>query len=240
MNSPLSGHLKTGIDSLRGAKLRNFWTMMGVIIGVASVITVVAIGEGIKQQVSGQIHHLGHNLVTIRPAQLHTGSNGDTITGLSVGGTLGLKDISVVSRTKGVAASAPLTVAGNSARGDHGNYADGYIIGTTAALPGLLNQSMAYGDFFGSEDDGTNVAVLGQHASEALFNEDVPLGRSFTFHGQQFIVRGIFNQFATAPLSQQVDFDNAIFIPNDVAESLSNNTAPTYEILARPDTAQNT
>jgi putative ABC transport system permease protein len=244
MRSLVSGHLKTGTDSLRGAKLRSFWTMMGIIIGVASVITVVAIGEGIKQQISGQIHHLGYNLVTIKPAQLHTGkgssNSGDTISGLNVGGTLGPKDIDIVNRTSGVAASAPLTIAGNAARGDHGNYSDGFIIGTTGALPSLLNQSMAYGSFFSSEDDGTNVAVIGQHASEALFNEDVPLGRSFTFHGQSFVVRGIFNQFETMPLSQQVNFDNAIFIPNDVAESLSNNTAPTYEILARPDLSQST
>jgi putative ABC transport system permease protein len=242
MKSLLNGHLKTGTDSLRGAKLRSFWTMMGVIIGVASVITVVGIGEGIKQQISGQIHHLGHNLITIRPSQFHTGSasytNGDAISGLNVGGTLSTKDISVVSRTSGVAASAPLTIVGNTARGDHGNYTSGFVIGTTGDLPGLLNQSMAYGAFFGGDNDGTNVAVLGQHASEALFNEDVPLGRSFAFHGQQFVVVGIFNQFATSPLSQQVDFDDAVFIPNDVAESLSNNTAPTYEILARPAVSQ--
>ena len=215
--------------------------MLGVIIGVASVITVVGIGEGIKQQISGQIHHLGSNLITVRPAELHaggSGSNGDAISGLNVSGTLGTKDISVVSRTPGVASSAPLTIVGNTVKGDHA-YSGGFVIGTTGALPGLLNQSMAYGNFF-DDSDGGNVAVLGQHASEVLFNEDVPLGRSITFHGQQFIVRGIFNQFESMPLGQQVDFDDAIFIPNDVAESLSNNTAPTYEILARPAVSQST
>ncbi len=216
--------------------------MLGVIIGVASVITVVGIGEGIKQQISGQIHHLGHNLITIRPAELHAGgssANGDTLSGLNVSGTLGTKDINLVGRTPGVASSAPLTIAGTTVQGDH-SYSGGFVIGTTDALPGLLNQSMAYGNFFSDSDDGGNVAVLGQHASEVLFNEDVPLGRSITFHGQQFIVRGIFNQFESTPLGEQVDFDNAVFIPNDVAESLTNNTAPTYEILARPAVGQTT
>jgi ABC-type antimicrobial peptide transport system permease subunit len=242
MKSLSRGHFKTGIDSVRGAKLRSFWTMLGIIIGVASVISVVSIGEGIKQQIGGQIHHLGQNLITVKPAQVHTGSgsggNAEVISGLNVSGPLSIKDVDIVNATKGVAASAPLTIAGGTVRGDNGNYSDGFVIGTTSALPGLLNQSMTYGAFFSSDDEGTNVAVLGQHAAEALFNEDVPLGRSFTFHGQPFIVRGIFNQFTTAPLSQQANFNNAIFIPNDVAESLSKNTAPTYEVLARPAAGQ--
>ncbi|HZL08323.1 MAG TPA: ABC transporter permease, partial [Candidatus Dormibacteraeota bacterium] len=241
MRSLTSGHLRAGIDSVRRAKVRSFWTMLGVIIGVASVITVVAIGEGIKQQISGQIHHLGYNLITVRPAELHAGNdnNGNAISGLNVSGTLGTKDITVVSHTAGVAASAPLTIVGNSAQADH-PYSGGFVIGTTGDLPGLLNQSLAYGNFFDDSDSGNNVAVLGQHASEVLFNEDVPLGRSFIFHGQQFTVRGIFNQFESMPLGQEVDFDNAIFIPNDVAESLSNNTAPTYEILARATVTKST
>jgi putative ABC transport system permease protein len=235
------GHLKSGLDSLRGAKLRSFWTVLGVIIGVTSVITIVSIGEGIKQQVGGQIHHLGQNIIIVRPTQLigGSGANSETnaISGLNVTSQLNVKDIDVISRTPGVTASAPLTVLSGTARGDR-SYNGGFVIGTTSDLPGLLNQSMTYGGFFSSDDNGGNVAILGQHASEELFNEDVPLGRTITFHGQSFIVQGIFNQFTSAPLSQQADFNNAIFIPNDVAESLSKNTAPTYEVLARPDSAR--
>jgi putative ABC transport system permease protein len=242
MNIPSSRiHLKSGIDSVRRAKFRSFWTMLGVIIGVTSVITVVAIGEGVKQQIGGQIHHLGQNLVIIRPAQLTTGgssidTNVTALSGLSVSSTLGIGDINVISRAKGVSASAPLTLISGLVTGDH-LYRGGFVIGTSGDLPSLLNQSLAYGNFFSDQDNG-NVAVLGQQASEALFNEDVPLGRSFSFHGQTFIVRGIFNQFTTLPLSQQVDLNNAIFIPNNVAESLTDDTAPTYEILARPAKGQ--
>lgn len=238
MKSLSRGHLKAGIDSVRSAKLRSFWTMVGVIIGVSSVITVVGIGEGIKQQIGGQIHQFGQNLIIVKPAQFSsnngTSTNADVISGLSFSAPLGIKDIDVVANTKGIAASSPLTIVNGAAHGDQGTYSDGFVIGATSPLPSLLNQSLAYGNFFSPADYGNNVAVLGQHASEAMFNEDVPLGRTFSFHGQQFIVRGIFNQFTTTPLSQQADFNNAIFIPNDIAESLTKDTAPTYEILARP------
>ncbi len=238
------GHLKTGFSAVRSAKIRSFWTMLGVIIGVASIISVVAIGEGIKQQISGQIHRADKNLITIRPAQLHgSGSDAQSLSllaGLNTAGPLSAKDIATTEHVKGLAATAPLTIASGAVAGATGNYRAGSVIGTTPALPGLLNQSLAYGSFWGDDESEAHVAVLGQHAVESMFNEDVPLGGSFSFHGEQFIVRGIFNQFPASPLTQQLDFNNVIFIPNQVAEQLSNNTAPTYQILTRPADASQT
>lgn len=237
--SIMLGHFKAGVNAMRGTKMRSFWTMLGVIIGVTSVITVVSIGNGIKQQISGQVHQFGKNLITVRPARVLSGGNAaesglGLISGLTTTSSLSARDVSTVSDTSGVADSAPLTALGGSLSGENGKYDGGFVIGTTSALPGLLNQSIAYGSFLTDDDVGSNVAVLGQHAAEALFKEDVPLGRSFEFDGQSFIVHGIFNQFTAAPLSQGLDFNDAVFIPNDVAESMSNSTAPTYEILARP------
>ncbi len=243
MKAVTQGHLKAGINSVRTAKLRSFWTMLGVIIGVTSVITVVAIGEGIKQQISGQIHHMGKDLITVRPAQLngHNGSskNGASLlSGLNVSGSLSERDVVVVSQTKGVTASAPLTIITGSVQSEGVNYNKGFVIGTSEDLPSLLNQSVEFGAFLSYNDAGNNVAVIGQQVADDLFQEDVPLGRTLEFQGQKFIVRGVFNKFSATPLSQHADFNNAIFIPNDVAEGLSKNTAPTYEILAKASNGQ--
>ncbi len=245
MKSLTRGHFKAGFDSVRGAKFRSFWTMLGVIIGVSSVIIIVAIGEGIKQQVGGQIHGFGTDLITVRPALLRTGTDSGSgglnlIAGLNVSAPLTASDYILVNKTKGVAASAPLTIATGKVKADYGNYTKGFVIGTTEDLPRLVNQSLAYGSFLTDADEGVNVAVLGQGAVKAMFDENVPLGRSFTFHGERFIVRGIFNQFPSTTLSQQADYNNAIFIPNDVAEDLTNNTAPTYTILVRPSDSSQT
>lgn len=232
------GHFKSALDSVRSAKLRSFWTMLGIIIGVASVITVVSIGQGIKHQIAGQIHRYGKNLITVQPGQLQPSSAKDSlsaIAGLSTSGPLTAKDIKTIAKVRGVAASAPLTITNGTVRGDHGIYRDGLVLGTSSDLPSLLNQSIAYGTFFAENDGETNFAVIGQHASDMIFDENVPLGRSFTFKGEQFIVSGIFNQFTATPLNEQVDFNNVIFIPQAVAERLTNNTAPTYQVLVRPD-----
>lgn len=238
-----NGHLRAGVDSVRGAKVRSFWTMLGIIIGVASVIIIVGIGEGVKQQVTGQIQHLGKDLITVRPGQLKpdgASSNAEILSSLGVNAPLTNKDVVTIKHTKGVAATAPLTILTGTSKSDYASYNEGFVIGTTSDLPRLLNQSVAYGSFFSDDDSGTNVAVLGTHAADVLFDEDIPLGRSFSYHGQDFIVRGIFNSFNSTPLSQQSNFNNAIFIPNDVAGSLSKNAAPIYEVLAKPSNADQT
>jgi putative ABC transport system permease protein len=239
MKSLTRGHLKAGLDSVRGAKMRNFWTMLGVIIGVASVITVVGIGEGIKQQIGGQVHHLGKDLITVQPSQLHSGAgsrstSANLLSGLNITGTLSTNDVTTVSKSSGVGQVAPLSAVSGSIVGDHGSYSGGLVLGTTSALSSLLNQSMEYGVFLSDSDVGSNVAVLGTNAAKQLFDEDVPLGRTFSIHGQQFMVRGIFNEFDNTPFSPEADYNNAIFIPYDVSESMTNGSAPTFEILARP------
>jgi putative ABC transport system permease protein len=234
----LSGQIRSGAEAVKHNKLRSFWTMLGIVIGVTSVISIVAIGEGVKQQIGGQIHSLGSNLITIKTAEIHLGSgNGASYTsqlsGFSVSGSLTPKDIKTVSEVNGVSSSSPLTLVSGSVKGDGGVYGPGFVLGSSPDLPSLLNQSLAFGAFFSSDETNTNVAVLGQSAANGMFNENVPLGRTFTFHGQDFVVVGIFNQFTTDPFSQQADMNNAIFIPNGIAENISDNTAPTYEILAK-------
>lgn len=240
MKSITHGHVKTAWDAVRSAKGRSFWTMLGVIIGVSSVITVVSIGQGIKNQISNQITHYGKDLITVRAAQLNTSVTTDNkglnlLTGLNVSAPLTAKDSEAIRKTKGVAASAPLSVVTGTVKADYGTYTKGIVIGTGSDLSAIINQSLAYGTFITEEDQDANVAVLGHKAVENMFNEDVPLGRSFTFHGEKFIVKGIFNPFVSPPLSQQADYNNTIFIPYSVGQKLTNNSAPTYAVLVRPE-----
>lgn len=235
----LSGQMRASYDGLRATKMRNFWTMFGIIVGVASVITVVSIGQGIKQQISNQIHQYGKDIIIIRPTQLtssgsSTSGSGGLLSGISVSTYLTDKDVQVVKATKGVAVSAPLSIVTGTPKGENGDYKGGLVIGTTSDLPSLLNQSLAFGFFISDEDNGTNVAIVGTKAADQMFNVNVPLGHTFSFRGKEFMTRGVFNAFNSTPLSASADFNKAIFIPYDVAQSMTNNTAPTFEILAKP------
>jgi len=232
------GSIRAAIKALRTHKGRSFLTMLGVIIGVSSVITIASIGQGIKDQVSGQINHVGKDLITVRPGQQAVTSVGDLklFSSFQTNGTLSNRDLSTVQKTHGVGKAVPLGIVGGTARGERGTYSAGPVLATTDEFANVINQGMQYGTFFMNNDD-TEGVVLGAHAAAAMFNELVPLGQTFNFRGQDFVVRGVLNDFGSAPLSTDVDFNNAIFIPYAASQLLTNNATSTYEILAKPAVA---
>jgi putative ABC transport system permease protein len=115
----IRGNVQMSIDSVRGAKWRSFLTMLGIIIGVVSVMTIVGIGEGIKHQVNAQINELGKDLITVRPGQ--ESQNGiDSLAGLTSllstanYGSLNQQDLQTVQKTPGVKSAVPLGVVNGS------------------------------------------------------------------------------------------------------------------------------
>jgi putative ABC transport system permease protein len=239
MKSYTRGNFRVATASLRANKWRSFLTTLGIIIGVSSVITVVSIGQGIKDQVGRQINHVGKNLITVRPgdvdtANMHTFS---TYTSAPAGGSLGSRDLEAIQRSKGVASALPLGTVAGTVQSERGVYRDGPVVATSSDFPSVMNQSVAYGVFFDAGSDDANMAVLGAHAAQKMFNANVPLGDTVTFRGQDFIVSGILNDFPSTPFSNDVNFNNAIFISYKTATGLTKGSAAFYEILAKPSTA---
>jgi putative ABC transport system permease protein len=240
MSSATQGNIKMAIMSLRSTKWRSALTMLGIVIGVVSVVTVVSIGEGIKHQVGAQINQLGRDLVTVRPGQLVQRNNNGAINGVNIfsgldnSGSLSNQDVQTVRGTSGVRLAVPLgIVSGSIQSGDKASNIP--VIATTSDLPAMLNQNLASGSFFGSDvSDEPNVAIIGYQAAEELYNQHAAVGHSFDFLGQTFVVRGVFNQFDTNPLSFSTDFNNAIFIPYTTAQALTRNNLQPFEILAKP------
>lgn len=240
MKSLTRGNVKTALASVRSAKWRSFLTMMGIIIGIVSVVTIVSIGEGVKNQVASQISQAGKNMITIRPGQLVNRDDRGKITGvnlfsgMSSTGALGDRDVELVKGVKGVMQAVPLSIVAGTPVVDNKPISNVTVIGTTADLPSVLKQKVAYGDFFSDENSGQDGVVIGSNVARTVFNDDVPLGRNFTFHDQTFIVRGVFAPFKNAALSLDTDFNNAIFIPYPVARDITQNNASIYEILVQP------
>ncbi len=211
-------------------------TMLGIVIGIASVVTVASIGEGIKRQVTGQVSRTGDTLITVRPGknQAVQGNLRSLIVPRATG-TLTDKDIASIKQTKHVSQSAALVLVTGDVRADNGAYTAGPVVGAGDDLPKLLNQSVAFGIFYDEQNADDNVAIIGAHAALTMFNSEVPLGNTFTFRGQEFMVRGIFNEFPAIPLSSDISYNDAIFIPYSTARKLTNSGAQPYEVLARAD-----
>ncbi len=239
MRSLTRGNLKTAIASVRGAKWRSLMTMMGIIIGIVSVVTVVSIGEGVKHQVEAQTNHLGKDLITIRPGQTVNRDKNGTISGVNLfagymtSGTLTDEDVRTIQKTKDVSKAVPLSIVAGKLVHDNRQYPGVVVVGTTPELPAVFHQKLAYGDFFTINDSNENGAIIGTKVAQDVFGQDVPLGQSFDFQGQSFVVRGIFDEFKNAPLSLEADFNNAIFIPYQVVQDMTSKKAQIYEVLAQ-------
>ncbi len=234
------GHIKTAIGSVRANKSRSFLTMLGIVVGVVSVVSIISIGEGVKSQIRSQINHYGRDLITVRPgAETAHGTFTDikSLVNINHAGSLTSRDLLAVEHTQGVAYSVPLVIVGGSVNG--GDHSPGSItvIGTTNRFASALNQKISFGANFDPANNAAPTAILGSRVAERMFDDPVPLGRSFTIRGEQFYVAGIFDDFATAPFSADVDFNNAVFIPYDTAQSISDNGASMYEILVEPRTS---
>ncbi len=238
MKSITKGQIKAGIDAVRQTKLRNFWTMLGVIIGVASFISVVAISEGVRQQITGHIAQTGNDVITVEPSTIKVSGSSfntlDLLTGLSVSGSLSNSDISRVANTKGVSEVTPLSALSADVRGNQSAYSNGLVIGAYPDFPSIINNSMQYGNFLASSDTESNGVVLGSQTAQDLYNENVPLGLPLTINGQTYTVRGILNPFPATPLSSSSAFNKAVFISYANSENLTNNSITTYEVLAKP------
>jgi putative ABC transport system permease protein len=243
MSNISRGNIKMALASVRSAKWRSMLTMLGVIIGIVSVVMVVGIGEGVKQEIAHDVNQYGKDLITIRPGTVRNGqtvTNADLLFGLNSVNGLSASDLQVIRNSAHVRLAAPMSLVSGSVSAGGQKMNTPLVIATNGDLPGVLNRPIPYGDFFSGDTENQDVAVLGKHLTQNLFNDYVPLGNSFTFRGTNFIVRGIFDDFQSAPLSPSANFNDAIFIPYNVAQRITGNNLSMYSILVKPDDPKNT
>jgi putative ABC transport system permease protein len=232
-----NGNFKTALSTLRGNKWRSILTMMGIVIGISSVITVVSLGEGLKQQVVGQINQSGNNVITVRSGKLINSSGGAdslNLLGFFSATTLSNKDVADIAKLPSVGAAAPMNFVTNSASAERGQQNNLFVIGTSPNLLKIINQKMNYGAFFGPEDTGDNVAVIGPEVAEQLFGRLNPIGSSVNISGTEFFIRGVLDHSPGGLLSvAETDFNRAVFIPMPAAENLSAGHTNILQILAK-------
>lgn len=240
MSAMMRGNFRMALAGVKSAKWRSLLTMLGIIIGIVSVVTVVGIGEGMKKQISQQIDHFGNNLITVRPGNIDTDGtkqvlgSSDVLFGMDAVGGFGVADVETVQKTPGVDVVSPLGVVPGAVQADERMLRGGVVLATNSQMPAALNQGLAYGEFWDEKNEESHFAVVGHQAAVTLFDDQAPLGRTFTFRGQTFMVRGVLDEFKNLPLSPTAEFDNAIFIPYKTAAQLTGNNSHLYVMLTKP------
>lgn len=227
-------NVRMAVDSIRSARWRSFLTMLGIIIGVASVVTIVSLGEGVKRKVVGQIDQRGSDLITVRPGKLLQGDSGVNVLAALTAGVMTERDLSAIQRAPEVSMAVPIATVPAVARLEDKELTNGYMFATTHDLPKVLNQEIEFGRFFDAQDTDRNFAVIGKRVAEELFGENVPIGRAFTIKDQTFIVNGVFEEFPVNGLSISPDYNAAIFIPTNAGKKFSDGQLQIQQVLVKP------
>ena len=170
---------REGLRSIAVNKLRSALTMLGVIIGVAAVIAMVALGNGASEQVKQTILSLGSNLITVTPQAATL----DTLRGAgAVTQSLTLDDMRSIEEQLGdsIIAIEAEQQAGRWQLVANGTNWSSPVIGATEEYPIVRDWTLASGQFFDQSHVGTNalVAVLGATTAESLFGESDAVGRT--------------------------------------------------------------
>lgn len=202
------------VQALKANKMRSFLTMLGIIIGVAAVILMMAIGQGAQDRVLAQINSLGSNMLMVLPGaagQFVRGAEGSV-------NTMTLQDAQAVARLPYVAYAAPI-VRGNGLATYKDQTWTTSIQGTTPDVVNISSLQMAQGRFFDQSDvqSVSPVAVIGQTVYQNLYPDGSnPVGTQIRINGVAFRVIGLLQTRGASSMGQ--DQDDIIYIPVTTAQ----------------------
>lgn len=202
--------LKIALKALNNNKLRCFLTMLGIIIGVASVITMLAIGQGSKNSIKEQISEMGSNMIMIHPGNMQRGGVRQSADSNQ---TLEVADYEALKELPGIAAVSPSVNSGGQLVNGNNNYPSS-IYGITPEYLDIRKFKVKDGAMFTENDIKTaaKVCILGKTVVDNLFpgGED-PVGHVIRFGKIPFTVIGVLESKGTNSMGQ--DQDDVVLAP---------------------------
>lgn len=203
--------LKVAWESIARNKLRSLLTMLGIIIGVASVIIMIAISSGTEATIEEQITGLGSNLVYVT-ASFGRAGFGPGGPQASSGGLVYDDAFAIAENVNGVQAVVVEQGSSQSVKFGSINLSDVAILGTTADFPSVRDMEVDLGRYFSQTeiDRVQKIAVLGSSLAEELFGEENPVGQTITVGTTKLIVIGVLEEKG---LVGDVDFDSRLYTP---------------------------
>jgi putative ABC transport system permease protein len=210
--------------------------MLGVIIGVASVILLVSLGSGLQKYITDQLEGIGSNLIMIMPGKLDMKKMGGGGGGASfMSSKLELKDIKALEADSDYIKAAIPFVAGQKSIKYNEEKMYTKVLGTTANFNEVVNSPLSYGDYFTEADDrsGRKVIILGSEIANTLFGQDNPVGEKVLVGEDRFIVVGVLKNKSIGGTNME---DGAV-IPFTTAQRIFNQDKVTeiYAQAVSPD-----
>ena len=206
--------LKIAVNSLKINKMRSALTSLGIIIGVAAVIIMLAIGAGANKQVQSNMESMGSNLLTIRSA---TAKTGGVSMGMGSKPTLSVKDADAIKKTaRGIDAVAPVMNSSKQVMYGNQNWSTS-VYGITSPYLYVKNYEMDLGRTINRDDDNnaSKVCIIGKTIERELFGDVNPIDKTIRVGNVPFRVIGTLK--AKGQMGA-MDQDDLVFIPLTTAQ----------------------
>ena len=199
--------------SLVANKMRSILTMLGIIIGVAAVIALVSIGNGVKQDVQNSISSLGSNLLMVMPGAPRTPGVRQSAGSMK---SLKVSDYEAISKLDGVKAASPMTSGSYVVIYQNKNWTT-TVSGVNSNYMDVNNWSIKSGRFFSDKNvqNRERVAIVGQTVVKNLFGDDNPVGAEIRVKNIPFRIIGVLNSKGSG--SMGTDQDDIVLIPYTTA-----------------------
>ena len=221
---PLSETVGMALSTLQANRLRSLLTMLGIVIGNASVITLVGVGKGAQNLAEGQLSNLGSNVLFVVP-----GNNDTRRQGIDFPKTLVLEDAKAIAeQVPSVKRVAPqITLSDVVQAGDVSSTSS--VAGVTPEFLPVRQFEVAQGRFFstGDLDSASNVAVVGPDLATKLFGNRSAIGRQLRIRNQPFEVIGVLEPKGAAFGQNQ---DENAYVPLSTMVSKLSGRDPTYGV----------
>ena len=214
--------IRLATQAIRKNKMRATLTMLGIIIGVAAVIVMVAVGYGARSRIHDQINNLGTNMIVITPG---AAQQAGVSQGAQAFPNLSLKDVDKIrGESQYVSAISPVIVSRTPVIGAAGNWRT-TINGVDVDYSTIRDWQTSSGDFFAADDVRSNrkVAVLGNTVAQNLFPGQDPVGSDVQIRNAIFKVVGVLS--VKGQTASGSDSDDVVLIPYTTAsQTLSGRT----------------
>jgi len=221
--------IKVATQSIRKNKMRAALTMLGIIIGVAAVVVMVAVGYGARTRIRAQINNLGTNMIVITPG---AAQQAGVSQGAQAFPNLSLKDVDKIrAEAQTVSAVSPVIVSRTAVIGPSGNWRT-QINGVDTDFQTIRDWQTSSGDFFTADDVRSihKVVVLGNTVAQNLFPGQDPVGSEIQIRNSVYKVVGVL-----APKGQTAsgsDSDDVVLMPYTTASATLSGRAFIPQILA--------
>lgn len=232
----LANHIENSYDSLRSNRLRTLLTVLGVTIGISSIVVILSLSAGATRIITDQVTQLGGTIAVIRPGTPDRDSQiknlTATLSGSQLTSSLTEKDIKEIQQIDHVTTVTPIMQLGGSVTTDKNKPRNVELVATTPGLTDVADLPLATGQFI---DTVTNkdTAVIGSQLSIDLFGEQEAVGRTFKTHGIRFTVIGILKQQNKPINYNNVDFDHAAIISLQSGKDFNQGVAAIQQINVR-------